>query len=541
MRHIIYIGMIAVAAVTAGCTGTDSGRQATDAGQQPKDTVYTRKAAMSIYGYQPLRALQIIDSALIVGNIGEVQAEQCRARIYGMSLMTGQLDSLLGGPADVRLDTAQAIGERLLSQDSIKGNLLRHRDVLEILAYVARKQSDTQGWIERSLEIADVCRKIGPEAETDALRTEAEIGAAYHETGRHEEGMAKLDSVIAILSKKGTFDELDALIIALKRKIAILGSHGQYAATLPLAREIIERLDDYEAHPDQYHDGSHREPATDEKRADYIRFYRSQAQNYMTAAHASINEHGNMLDAFTQIENSVHDATAREHQVRYDALLHKMRAERERTIAGKAKQTAVVIGIFAILILLFAAILIFLHLRIRRKNRALAQQIADAVTYKEKYRLLSEEIRNERGAARQAEGEEGDEGESRQAPEPTDLSAMTDEQMYRYIDDIVIREHLFTDPYFGRETIMERFHLSKERVGAIFSKGSEYAKMSSYVLQLRLDYAARLLLKHPDKSIVQIASESGFSSSAYFGNCFRHHFGMTPTEYRREAEATENE
>lgn len=257
MQHIKYIVMTAVAVVTVGCMGTDKGRQTTVAGQLPKDTVYTKKAAMSIYGYQPLRALQIVDSAVIVGNLGEVQADQCRARIYGMSLMTDQLDSLLGGPTDVRLDTARAIGERLLRHDSIKGNLLRHRDVLEILTYVDRKRNDMQGWIERSREMVDVCRRIGPEAETDALRMEAEIGAAYHETGRHKEGMAKLDSVIAILSKKGTFDELDALIIALKRKIAILGSHDQYAATLPLSRQIIERIDDYEAHPEQYHDGSH--------------------------------------------------------------------------------------------------------------------------------------------------------------------------------------------------------------------------------------------------------------------------------------------
>ena len=86
--------MTAVAVVTVGCTGTDKGQQTTVAGQLPKDTVYTKKAAMSIYGYQPLRALQIVDSAVIVGNLGDVQADQCRARIYGMSLMTDQLDSL---------------------------------------------------------------------------------------------------------------------------------------------------------------------------------------------------------------------------------------------------------------------------------------------------------------------------------------------------------------------------------------------------------------------------------------------------------------
>ena len=202
--------MTAVAVVAVGCTGTDKGRQTTVAGQLPKDTVYTKKAAMSIYGYQPLRALQIVDSAVIVGNLGEVQADQCRARIYGMSLMTDQLDSLLGGPADVRLDTARAIGERLLRHDSIKGNLLRHRDVLEILTYVDRKRNDMQGWIERSREMVDVCRKIGPEAETDALRMEAEIGAAYHETGRHKEGNP---SDLSAMTDEQLYQYIDNIVI----------------------------------------------------------------------------------------------------------------------------------------------------------------------------------------------------------------------------------------------------------------------------------------------------------------------------------------
>ena len=82
---------------------------------------------------------------------------------------------------------------------------------------------------------------------------------------------------------------------------------------------------------------------------------------------------------------------------------------------------------------------------------------------------------------------------------------------------------------------MERFQLSKDRVGAIFSKAGVHSKISTYILKQRLDYAARQLLERPDKTIVQIASDSGFSSSAYFSNCFRQHFGLTPTDYRREA------
>jgi AraC-like DNA-binding protein len=39
----------------------------------------------------------------------------------------------------------------------------------------------------------------------------------------------------------------------------------------------------------------------------------------------------------------------------------------------------------------------------------------------------------------------------------------------------------------------------------------------------------------PDMSISQIALDSGFSSYAYYGKCFRRRFGMTPTEFRQSA------
>ena len=45
---------------------------------QASDTLYTWRAAMQVYGYQPERALQIIDSAVIVGNMSEVWADANR-------------------------------------------------------------------------------------------------------------------------------------------------------------------------------------------------------------------------------------------------------------------------------------------------------------------------------------------------------------------------------------------------------------------------------------------------------------------------------
>ena len=81
MKKIFHILIFALAAVMTACTG---GGGVSDNGErnrvvQPADTIHTIRVAMNIYGYQPEQALQIIDSALIVGNIDEVQAEQCRA------------------------------------------------------------------------------------------------------------------------------------------------------------------------------------------------------------------------------------------------------------------------------------------------------------------------------------------------------------------------------------------------------------------------------------------------------------------------------
>ena len=77
-------------------------------------------------------------------------------------------------------------------------------------------------------------------------------------------------------------------------------------------RRIIERLEDYEAHPDQYADDSKRVRNDSASRASYINFYRTQAQGYISAAYTALGQSDNMTEAYLQIERSVTEATARE-------------------------------------------------------------------------------------------------------------------------------------------------------------------------------------------------------------------------------------
>ena len=211
-------------------------------------TLYTEKAAMDVYAKEPERALEIIDSALIVGNVTEDRADLLRATVYSRAFES------------MRQDTAIVIGERLLKSRTAQEDAAFRQNVLEVLVYSTRQMEDFELQLVYSTELADAYRQQGDKVE--ALRTEAEIGAVLVRLGKTDEGLAKMDSVINDLNPVRQFNELDASIIAMKRKISVLRDYPLIATT---AQGILDRLADYEQHPTDFHDGSDREP-TDEAR-----------------------------------------------------------------------------------------------------------------------------------------------------------------------------------------------------------------------------------------------------------------------------------
>jgi transcriptional regulator GlxA family with amidase domain len=224
-----------------------------------------------------------------------------------------------------------------------------------------------------------------------------------------------------------------------------------------------------------------------------------------------------LYEQVLEIQDTLKSRKARNTAQELAAVYHVK--EQQQTImqqeAENTRQRYLLFSVLAVMLAVtfLAAIVIVKNRVISRKNRFLAQQISEAVNYKKMY------------------------WEEKQVQKPavaSDANVETNEQLFQHINEVVIREKLFLNPKFGRQTIMDRFQLSKERVGAIFSKGSEHAKLNSYVQQLRLDYAANLLIEQPDRSVIEIASECGFSSNTYFSDCFRQHFGMSPTYFRKE-------
>ena len=60
-----------------------------------------------------------------------------------------------------------------------------------------------------------------------------------------------------------------------------------------------------------------------------------------------------------------------------------------------------------------------------------------------------------------------------------------------------------------------------------------HCTLTTYIRQVRLQKSAAELLLHPEKSVSQIAYETGFSTTSYFISQFRAATGMTPGAYRQ--------
>jgi AraC-like DNA-binding protein len=225
---------------------------------------------------------------------------------------------------------------------------------------------------------------------------------------------------------------------------------------------------------------------------------------------------------------------------------------KERQIAEQRAQnhfvSAISMALAALVLLVMAfALYIFLQWRItQRRNRILVRQITEAVEYKDKYRALKQaqqEAQARPAPTTQSSSETTELAESKpDTPAQSiassgisisDFTALTDEQLFLCLRDLIENEKLFLQSDFGRQTLIDRTGLSKERIGAAFSQGSDSASLPAYVRELRLDYAVRLMNEKPELNVEQVSMASGFTSADTFTRNFRAKYGMTPTTYKQ--------
>lgn len=535
---------------------------------QSTDALYTEEAAMSVYDHDPELALQIIDSAEMVGNLTSERASLVRAKVFSYNY------------EGARLDSAQQICMTLWNGDDVKNEALRE-EVLDLLVSISRKKHDIELWLRWTMEKADFCRKQGDEVET--LRTEAEIGVILSLLGRTDEGLAKLDEVIEQLDGTGSVNRLDASIVAMRRKINVLNANDRPEEIIPIANRIVEKLNHYEQYPDQYANDSYRLLPDSADRADYIDFCRTQAYGYLAEAYA-------------------HDPTLADSTRHYLALFEQ--SDYGHSLAGRRTiaPTWIATGEYAKALAVYDEVTVLMDadtvnsdyatmLRGRaiaadatgdtraasdywRRYAALKQvlndqlQQSEAHEYAARYRAYEQQMEIDRQSMQirmknfillavlvafllstsfaiytvyqkrklaqknAALAKLIDEKEEQKTVSSIPAERTKEDlALFQQMDQRIRKEHLYADLGIQRDEIAETLGMRRETINQLLNKFAGGVSIPTYLNNIRLSEACKMLREQPELTVSAVADQVGLTLRN-LQRLFREQYGMSPSEYR---------
>ncbi len=560
--HLVFIYVALL--ILVGCGGGKSVRQVPHLGNTP----YQQDTILVTYATNPERALTLLDSALLLGNISEYRAQCIRARIYSKSLV------------EQRQDSAILICKELLGHDSVRNDAAEQENILDLLITTSRAKPDHEQYMHWATQKAVLCQQQGQE--TERWRTEADIGLVMTHLGQEDAGLAKLDEAISHLDAPGSIDRMDAFIVACKRKINALNELHRYAEIITLGQRILDRLNHYDQHAKDYAEDSYRLSWSDHPndRDRYLDFSRAQANGFMAEANAMINE----------------KAKAKEHLARFDQSDFGKTFRARRMIAP----TQMALGMYDEALATYAEIARRMaadtlndDYAVILRSRAIAahtkNHYVEAYDYQTRYadlsKVLSDSLMKGKAheyAARYHAYEQQLEIQEKEAEaershiisiavaalavlaiafaiyffrqkrivseknhalvrminsmQPKSIDSRTvnnaDSELFKHIDTAIRSERLYANIGLQRQDICDRFNISRHTLNDLLSDYTGGLSFPQYVNIIRLEEALRLLRDEPDKIISAIASEVGFSS-ANLREQFKRKYGMTPAEYRQ--------
>ena len=577
MRNVLQVLLLVLILVFASCGRNNSARHIPNLG----DTPYQVDSVLVAYGYHPNRALVMLDSALLLGNINEYRAKFIRAKIYSKSLLKQ------------RQDSAILICEQLLQHDSVIHAPQERENILDLLMITSRTKVDFEGYVKWATQKAEVCRQQGEE--TEQWRTEAEIGMVMAHLGQPEEGMEKIDEAIRQLDEPGSIDRMDAFIIAVKRKITVLNDQGRYAEVIPLAQRILDRLEHYEQHASAYAEDSYRLSWSDSPadRDRYIDFSRAQANGFLAGAYAMTGDTPHARECLSRFNQSGygHSLGGRrmiipaqmalgmydEAMATSDEVVYRMGNDtinddyavilRDRAVVARAKghvdEAYNLMNRHANLVKVLSD---SLHaseahdyaaryhaqeqeLKIQEAQTAsriksiiigvilLLFVIAGAFSFYYRHQRL---VINEKNRALvrmingtpfvapvdEIEGAE-DTDEVSDSEESEDTSAL-----FETIDTTIRTEHLYANVSLQRQDVCTRFCITRHTLNNLLAQHVGSSSFPQYINNIRMEEALPLLRDNASMTIAAIATAVGFTP-ANFREQFKRQYGITPQEYRQ--------
>lgn len=87
------------------------------------------------------------------------------------------------------------------------------------------------------------------------------------------------------------------------------------------------------------------------------------------------------------------------------------------------------------------------------------------------------------------------------------------------------------DPTLAPGTVAAHFRISVRYLHRLFARSGE--SFGEFLLRYRLHRSRQALLLHPDRSIIEIATEAGFRNPSHFTRSFRERYGTAPSLLRR--------
>ena len=528
---------------------------------------------MARYQTEPERSLELIDSALIVGNITPARAVYLRGCIY---LLDDTKRKDLPLQIEPVLEDPQTSARDFQLLKELLHNYYVQADVLPERSRLAQ-------------ELASMYHEKGDLA--DELRMRVDEADVLISLGQPEEGVPMLMEAMEGLSAIKTRDALDGYLDAHKALIRYYQDGNRSLDMVASASAMLSAITDYEEHPETYGD------SPSERRDQFIDFKKAAAFSYLALGHAM---NGNMaearhyarefettnsskvlsrrrviasaylamgdydkmqkdLDAFceswgadtlhvnyaevlkmrseyarlrgqyreslqylqrhNQLRRVLQSQKARSDAAQY-AMLYKVQEEalaRKDAEKKLARQRSIltIAGVVLLALLILFVLETYQRREMKKKNKVLSDQIAQTLMYKE------------RAAEILAAAEEA---------KRHSLESLDAPQLYNFLSEAIVQERMYLDPRFSRQVLVDKYGISKDRVGAAFSSAG--TSLPAFVADCRLDLACKLLTETPDTTIEDIAQASGFTSRRSFARTFSQKFALSPSEYRESRNRT---
>lgn len=223
--------------------------------------------------------------------------------------------------------------------------------------------------------------------------------------------------------------------------------------------------------------------------------------------------------------------------------------EKEQQLQAKDARLRIhnILLVSALSIVLLLVVMLWRNLNymytIRRKNKAMVDTVAGMLVYKE--RLLYAGGQAEPGVRNAAAPEAGypgggdgsdkddDAGEGgAQIPPGEDGCGRKVLELFDQLDRKINEKMLFLNPGLSREDLMRLINISKNQIAQVIQAGTG-TNLAGYLNGLRMEYAARLLIRYPEYTVNAIAQEAGIPNLSSFHRLFKNQYGMTPSEFRK--------